>query len=136
MPKTEKILEIGSYRVLVRPEETRQYYEGLERPDHSAAAYFRHLLKRADKESLSFLSGLGIDPEKIENCRPLTEPDEKGEILYYACAPFCGQVLAGGESEPRQSEEVDGISVIFVRGEPFSFLRFVIPLLFDGTFFE
>ena len=136
MPKTENILEIGSYRVLVRPEETRAYYETLPVSAEPGAAYFRHLMKTAAAESKSFLSSLGIDWEKIEACRPLTEPDERGEILYLACAPFCGTVLSGGDTEPRQSEEESGLSMIFVSDAPYSQLRFVIPLTFDATYFQ
>lgn len=150
MQKTGKRIEIGSYVVELFPEETKNEYGAL--PDYEgtnpAVLFFHHLMKSASEKSTAFLESLGIDPKKITLCRPLTEPDENGEILYLACAPLCARVLAGGDTEPRQSEETSGISVIFVGEErdfspslpcfsvPCAELRFVIPLPFDASFFE
>lgn len=146
MQKTEKILEIGQYRVSCEPERTREAYRALPEGEGEAAAFFRHLLSRAEEKSLGFLEEMGVDPTRLSLCRPLTEPDERGEILYLSSAPFCGRVLAGGETEPRQSEEVAGMGVIFVGEgfspnlprfpEPMAEMRFVIPLPFDGSYFE
>ena len=143
-------LEIGSYELELFAEDTKKEYAALPayEGENVAARFFHHLMKKAPNESLDFLESLGVDYEKITLCRPLTEPDERGEILYLACAPFCGRVLAGGDTEPRQSEETAGISVIFVKEEkdfspslptlssPCTELRFVIPLPFDASFFE
>lgn len=143
------MLEIGSYKLEVFPEKTKNEYGALSGDaEDLAVRFFRHLMKSAPAESVAFLEGLGIDLKKITLCRPLTEPDENGEILYLACAPLCAQLLAGGDTEPRQSEEISGISVIFVGDEkdfsrnlprfsaPCTELRFVIPLPFDAAFFE
>ncbi len=143
------MLEIGCYKLEVFPEETKKEYEALSGGDTDdvAVRFFRHLMKRAPKETVNFLEGLGINPMKIPLARPLTEPDENGEILYFACAPLCARILADGDESPRQSEEIAGISVIFVRErDAFSpslpifpngaELRFVIPFSFDATFFE
>ena len=149
LQKTGKILEIGSYKLELFPEKTKNEYAALPHCDGAgdAVLFFQHLMKNAPSESVAFLEGLGIDPEKISLARPLTAPDENGEILYLACAPICARVLAGGDTEPRQSEETCGISVIFV-GDRTGFsqgipvfpngaeLRFVIPLPFDASFFE
>lgn len=144
------MLEIGSYRLEIFPEKTKNEYETLPcgETEEPAVCFFRHLMKKAPSEALGFLEGLGIDPMKINLARPLTQPDENGEILYLACAPLCAQVLAGGDTEPRQSEETCGISVIFLGdrnafspglpelSQPCTELRFVIPLPFDASFFE
>ena len=144
------MLEIGAYRLEIFPEKTKEEYEALPCGDteNPAVCFFRHLMKSAPEEALGFLESLGIDPMKINLARPLTQPDENGEILYLACAPICARVLAGGDTEPRQSEETCGISVIFVGerndfspalplfSQPCAELRFVIPLPFDASFFE
>ncbi|MBQ3076186.1 MAG: hypothetical protein IJC26_08965 [Clostridia bacterium] len=144
------MLEIGSYKLEVFPEQTKKEYAALPEisTENPSVGFFHYLLKDASAESVAFLEGLGIDPKKISLCRPLTEPDENGEILYLACAPLCARVLAGGDTEPRQSEETCGISVIFVGeenafspglprfSEPCAELRFVIPLPFDASYFE
>ena len=149
MQKTGKTLEIGSYCLELFSEETKKEYEELSpyKGDNPAVLFFHHLMKKAPAESVEFLESLGIDPEKITLARPLTQPDENGEILYLAHAPLCAKILAGGDTEPRQSEEIASLSVIFV-GEATAFhpdlprfdqgaeLRFVIPLPFDPTFFE
>jgi len=149
LQKIGKMLEIGSYKLELFAEETKREYHTLPcyGGEDAAVLFFHHLLKQASAESLGFLESLGIDPLKITLCRPLTEPDERGEILYLACAPLCARVLAGGDTEPRQSEEIGGISVIFVGksedlspdlprfAEPCAELRFVIPLPFDASFF-
>ena len=143
-------IEIGSYRLEIFPKKTQIAYENLPRYEGEdlAARFFLHLLAKAKKESLAFLSSLGILPEKLFLARPISEPDESGEILYYCAARICAKVLAGGDTEPRQSEEIAGLSVIFVGeeknfsaglfslGEPEAELRFVIPLPFDPAFFE
>ncbi len=150
MQKTGKIFELGSYKVELFPDETRCAYDGM--PDYDgenpAVLYFHHLMGKAPKESVDFLESLGVSWKKIVLCRPLTAPDENGEILYLACAPLGAKVLEGGDTEPRQSEEIAGISVIFVGEEkdfspdlphfstPCAELRFVIPLPFDASFFE
>lgn len=150
MQKTGKRLEIGSYVLELFPEETKKEYDALSvyGGENPAVLFFHHLMKSAPAASAAFLKSLGIDAKKITLCRPLTEPDENGEILYLACAPLCALVLAGGDTEPRQSEETSGISVIFVGEEkdfspalprfsaPCAELRFVIPLPFDACFFE
>lgn len=146
----KKTLEIGAYRLELFPEETRLAYEKL--PDYEgedlAARFFLHLLPKAKNEALAFLSSLGVLPEKLFLARPLSEPDENGEILYYCAARIVAKVLAGGDTEPRQSEEIAGLSLVFVGdnksfspalesiGEPEAELRFVIPLPFDASFFE
>lgn len=144
------MLEIGSYKLEIFPDQTKLAYTALPggEAEDLAVRFFRHLMKNAPAEALDFLKSLGIDPMKINLARPLTQPDENGEILYLACAPLCARVLAGGDTEPRQSEETSGISLIFV-GEANAFshglpafpqpcaeLRFVIPLPFDASFFE
>lgn len=150
MQKTETRLEIGSYVLELFPEQTKKEYGALSDygGENPAVLFFHHLMRSAPAESVAFLERLGIDPKKISLCRPLTEPDENGEILYLACAPLCARLLAGGDTEPRQSEETSGISVIFVGeekdlsptlprfSEPCAELRFVIPLPFDASFFE
>lgn len=148
MQKNE--VRIGSYLLEVEPEETKKQYALLPQPDASdmGTAFFQHILKKAPGESLLFLKGLGIDPEKISLFRPVAEPDEDGAVLYLCCAPLCASLLEGGDVFPRQSEEIAGISVIFVKEkEAFSMglptisedqveMRFVIPLPFDGDFFK
>lgn len=150
MQKIGKTLEIGSYKLELFSEDTKKEYDALPsyEGENPAVLFFHHLMERAPSEALGFLDSLGIDPKKITLARPLTQPDENGEILYLACAPLCARVLAGGDTEPRQSEETCGISVIFVGDEnafspdlpslsaPCAELRFVIPLPFDVSFFE
>ncbi len=150
IPLQKKTLEIGSYLLEICPEKTKEVYSDIPVYDgeNEAVRYFHHLLPVAKKESVSFLESLGIDVRKISVARPLTAPDEKGEILYLCTAHFCGKVLRGGDTSPRQSEEIAGISVVFVPEKKdftpsISFLseeavetRFVIPLPFDPTFFE
>ena len=149
MQKTGKMLEIGSYKLELFPEETKREYAALSpyTGEDTAVRFFHFLLEKAPAEALQFLESLGIDPKKITLARPLTQPDENGEILYLAHAPLCARVLAGGDTEPRQSEEISGLGVIFV-GDASGFsptlpvfpggaeLRFVIPLPFDASFFE
>lgn len=146
----KKMLEIGSYLLEIFPEQTKAVYEEIPvyRGENEAVRYFHHLLPKAEKESIAFLESLGIDVGKISVARPLTAPDEKGEILYLGTARFCGKVLRGGDTTPRQSEEIAGISAVFVSerkdftpsidfsSEVQSEIRFVIPLPFDPTFFE
>ena len=91
---------------------------------------------------------LGVDPEKIFSVRPLSEPDERGEILFLCVTGICGLLLSGGEGHPRQSAELGGVSLIFVKAreefdsarpaleEPELELRFVISLPFDAEYFS
>ncbi len=150
IPLQKKMLEIGSYLLEIFPEKTKEIYSDLTvyEGDNEAVRYFHHLLPKAAKESIAFLESLGVDARKISVARPLTAPDENGEILYLCTARFCGKVLKGGDTTPRQSEEIAGISAVFVSekkeftpGISFSSdaaveIRFVIPLPFDPTFFE
>ena len=150
MKPLQKKIEIGSYEIEVYPEETKEQYEKNPKyaGENDGVRYFQHLLPKAEKESVAFLKSLGIDPEKISVARPLTAPDEKGEILYLCTDRFCGKVLIGVETQPRQSEEIAGISVVFIGKEkdftpgmtsflqPEAEIRFVIPLPFDPSFFE
>ncbi len=145
----KKTLKIGSYLIEVYPEETKKAYENLSDKEGNAVVdMFRAFLKGAKEESLLFLDGLGIDVKKLTVVRPVSQPDENGEVLFFAAARFFGALLEGGEVFPRQSEEVAGISVIFV-GEEAAFqteapksempqgeLRFVIPLPFDEGYFQ
>ncbi|MBR5296149.1 MAG: hypothetical protein IKU24_06125, partial [Clostridia bacterium] len=103
----QKKIEIGSYEIEFYPEETRKEYESLPEynGENDGVRYFHHLLPKAKKESVEFLKNLGIDPEKISVARPLTAPDENGEILYLCTARFCGKVRKGSDTIPRQSEE-------------------------------
>jgi hypothetical protein len=144
------MIEIGSYLLELNREATARCYESLPvyEGQDPAVLYFHHLRSRASEESLSFLNRLGIDPQKISVARPVSEPDEKGEILYLCVARLCGTLLAGGDQIPRQSEERAGMSLIFVDDEkafhprlpsfpkPELELRFVIPLSFDASFFQ
>ena len=150
MQKKSEILRIGSYKIEIFPEETREKYASLSayEGEDVAARFFMYLLPRAKKESLDFLASLGIEPEKLFWAKPMSQPDENGEILYLCTARILANVLEGGNTEPRQSEETHGISMIFVsdaasfREGPKSLgdgeveLRFVIPLPFDASFFE
>lgn len=141
---------IGSYEIEFDPDKTRAYYETLSAYEGSdmATRLFCYLLPRANPESLCFLRFLGIDPEKLSCARPLAEPDENGLVLFLCYARLCGQVIAGGDTVPRQSEEEAGLSLVFV-GQKEAFcqvladapdpqieLRFVIALPFDETFFK
>ena len=142
-------IQIGSYLLEYDAHETKKQYDLLPKADKSemGIAFFQHILKKAKKESIDFLNSLGIDMEKLSLVRPVAEPDEEGVVLYLCCAPLYGRLLAGGDTFPRQSEEIEGISVIFVKEkEAFSSglpilskeqveMRFVIPLPFDETFF-
>ena len=145
----KKTFKIGPYLAEVFPEETKQAYEAFpERKDGGVLDMFRAFLKGANGESLLFLEEMGIDMEKLTCVRPISEPDENGEVLFFAAARFCGSLLCGGDIFPRQSEEVAGLSVIFTGDEnafqsealgsdlPQTELRFVIPLPFDGTYFR
>ena len=148
MPKKKEI-NLGVYRVEVFPEETKEAYDRLVTEENDAAGkMFRTLLSTAAGESLSFLQSIGVDAEKLSLVRPVSEPDENGEVLFFAAARFCGSLLEGGEYFPRPSEETSGLSVIFV-GDYGQFqtedlpsdlpqveLRFVIPFTFDPTLFE
>lgn len=150
IPLQKKTLEIGSYLLEVFFQETERTYADLSlyQGGNEAVRYFHHLLPKAEKESVAFIESLGIDLNKISVARPLTAPDENGEILYLCTARFCGKVLRGGDTIPRQSEEIAGISVVFVSekndftpnivftAEDAVEIRFVIPLPFDPTFFE
>ncbi|MBR4287939.1 MAG: hypothetical protein IKT50_00715 [Clostridia bacterium] len=148
MPK-KKTLKIGSYLAEIFPEETKRAY-GLfaEEKKNAVTEMFRAFLKGANKKSLSFLEEMGIDIQKLTCVRPVSQPDENGEVLFFAAARFCGVLLQGGEIFPRQSEEVAGLSVIFVNdeaafqtealesGSSQGELRFVIPLPFDEEYFS
>ncbi|MBR2615682.1 MAG: hypothetical protein IKC69_03290 [Clostridia bacterium] len=108
-------LEIASYGLEVFPAETKQAYEAKGIPTGDAVGeVFSAFLKGAKRESLLFLEKMGIDPTKLSVVRPLSEPDETGEVLFFAAARFFGRVLRGGDAAPRQSEEIAGLSVIFV----------------------
>lgn len=144
--KTDKI---GAYLVEILPEETKTAYERLSAESGGAICdMFRAFLKGASGESLEFLRELGIDVNKLSVVRPISEPDENGEVLFFAAARLCGALLEGGDVFPRQSEEIAGLSVIFTADEnafqtealeskmPQVELRFVIPLPFDETYFE
>ena len=150
MPKTGTSIEIGEYELEVFVEETKKQY-GFLLPytgNDVGANFFRYLLPRAGKEALDFLKSLGIDPEKLYLARPLTEPDEKGDVLFLCSARLCARVLRGGEKVPRQSVEKAGLSMVFVSDrrsfqtgldpfpEPQTEIRFVIPLPFDPNFFK
>ncbi len=144
------MLEIGSYLLEIFPEETRENYSAMPsyNGEDDAVRFFQYLLPKAEPESIAFLESLGIDPKKISAARPLTQPDENGEILYLCTARLSGKVISGGDTVPRQSEEIAGVSVIFVPDEreftpklqnfpvPQTEMRFVIPLPFDASFFE
>lgn len=144
----KKTLEIGLYLAEIFPEETKRAYDRLaEEKKDAVTEMFRAFLKGAKKESLLFLEELGIDIQKLTCVRPVSEPDENGEVLFFAAARFCGELCRGGEIFPRRSEEVAGLSVIFVSDESafqtkalesgFSQgeLRFVIPLPWDEAYF-
>ena len=149
MQKTEKILDLGEYRLRLYPEETAAHYASLSpyEGEDLLRRFFCYLLPKAEAESLNFLKDMGIDPEKLSFARPLSEPDENGEILFLCCARICGEVLAGGETVPRQSTEAAGMSMVFVAQAdamspgpedapaPQTEMRFVIPLQFDPSFF-
>ena len=148
MPKKKEI-KLGVYRVEVFPEETKKAYDRLAaKEDDAAGKMFRTLLPTASEKSLLFLRNMGIDGEKLTVARPVSEPDENGEVLFFAAARFCGSLLEGGEYFPRPSEETSDLSVIFVGNEtqfqteelpsdlPQAELRFVIPFTFDPTLFE
>ena len=150
MQKMKKTINIGAYTLEIFPEETRRQYEKM--PPYAGndvgQNFFRYLLPRASAQSLAFLEELGVVPEKLYLARPLTEPDEKGEVLFFCACRICAAVLAGGNTVPRQSEEAAGMSMVFLqdkRGfsqglmslpEPETELRFVIPLPFDAEFFK
>lgn len=144
----KRTLEILPYRAEVFSEETAACYGLLPKEKGDVADLFRAFLKGAKKESLSFLEEMGIDADKISVVRPVSQPDENGEVLFFAAARFCGRLLEGGEIFPRQSVETSGLSVIFVGDEgafqteelasqlPQAELRFVIPLPFDEEYFR
>ena len=150
MQKTGKILEIGSYELELFAEETAAGYEAFSCPREGdmSLRIFQTLLPTAEKASLAFLKGLGIDPEKIPCARPLSEPDEKGEVLFLCAAPLSATLIKGGDTTPRQSEEEAGISMVFVgderefhkgtfpRFEKQVEMRFVLPLTFDPALFS
>lgn len=151
MQKIGKTFELGSYELELYPEETSAGYGAFTLPEEEdpALRIFHTLLPTGDKKSLDFLKGLGIDPQKITCARPLSEPDETGEVLFLCAAPLCATLKKGGDTSPRQSEEEAGISMVFV-GDEREFhkgaaphfsqqveMRFVIPLTFDpALFFE
>lgn len=149
LQKTE-ILEIGHYRLERLTEKTKLAYRNIPRYDgnDTASQMFMHHMKNAPEEALRFLSSLGIDPTKLHSARPLAEPDENGEVLFFCAARFCGRLLSGGECYPHRSVEKAGMSLIFVADrsrfqtgpypvpEPQLELRFVIPLPFDAAFFD
>jgi hypothetical protein len=100
------------------------------------------MLPTLEKESLEFIEKLGVDLKKITSVRLLSQPDEKGEVLFLCSARLCGKLLRSGETTPRQSVEEAGVSMVFV-GEEKDFLptaaplpspqvemRFVIPLIY------
>ena len=150
MRKTEKILEIGEYRLRLFPESTAAYYDSLSpyEGEDAAKRFFCYLLPKAKGESLAFLEEMGIDLKKLFFARPLSEPDENGEVLFLCHARICATILAGGDTVPRQSAEKAGMSLIFLSEPdalqgglpeapvPQTELRFVIPLPFDSAFFE
>ncbi len=150
MQKTGTRFEIGSYILEVDVEENRKQYSAI--PPYSGndvgANFFRYLLSKAEKEALLFLGELGIDPSKLFLARPITEPDENGQVLFLCSARLCGTLLRGGNTQPRRSEEKAGISMVFVSDrrqfhqglcpfpDPELEMRFVISLPFDETFFK
>ena len=150
MQKTGKKLEIDSYEMEFYPEETRKAYEAMTpyEGDDVMTRFFCHILPRADEKSLAFLEEIGILPEKLFFARPVAEPDENGQVLFLCVARFCGKVLKGGETKPRQSVEEAQLSMVFVGkkeemtsgvpsvAEEEVEIRFVISLPFDGAFFE
>ncbi len=150
MQKTVMNEVIGSYELELDLEKTRAYYDALPvyEGEDLARRLFCHLLPKANQESLSFLRKLGIDPTRLFFARPLCEPDENGQVLFLCYARLCGVLKAGGDTVPRQSEEVAGLSVVFVGHEkdfcqglpdaasPQIEMRFVISLPFDETFFK
>ncbi len=148
--KTGKIFELDSYKLELFCEDTKAQYAAL--PDKISgdvgSRMFRYHLPRAPREALDLLREMGIDPAKLFLARPLSEPDEKGEVLFLCTARLCGRVLAGGWGIPRRSVEAAGMSLIFVDDrrqfrdglipfpDPELELRFVIPLPFDKKFFD
>lgn len=144
----KKTYRIGSYLAEIFPEETKRAYGLLSEGAGDLARMFRAFLKGAKKESLCFLEELGLDAEKLSVVRPVSEPDENGEVLFFAAGRLCGTLLEGGDIFPRQSEEIEGVGVIFVGDEnafqsealesdlPQVELRFVISLSFDEKYFE
>ena len=150
LPKNEMRLEIGAYSLLLFPDETEKQYAKLPfyQGNDVGMNFFRYLLPRAKKESLLFLKEIGIDPQKLFLARPLAEPDENGEVLFLCTARLCGELLRGGQTFPRRSEEKAGMSLVFVSDrasfreglvpfpDPELEIRFVIPLPFDAKFFE
>lgn len=144
----KKTLKIGPYLAEIFPEKTKNAYGLLSEDESDVARMFRAFLSGAARESLVFLEELGVDPKKISTVRPVSRPDENGEVLFFAAARLFGSLLEGGDVFPRQSAEIAGISVILV-GDENAFqtkalgeneqemeLRFVIPLPFDSGFFE
>ncbi len=150
MQKTGKTLEIGSYELELFAEETAAGYAALTQDlgEDMSLRIFRTLLPTGEKKSLDFLRGLGIDPQRITCARPLSEPDENGEVLFLCAAPLSATLIKGGDTKPRQSEEEAGISMVFVGDErEFSKgalprfpkqveMRFVLPLTFDPALFS
>ena len=147
MRKNGEIWEAGCYRLRLFREETRLFYQSLSCDEGVWARYLRHMLPSVPRETKELWEAFGLDPEKISVIRTLSEPDEKGEVLFLCVARICAELLQGSPSRPRESVEVGGLSLIFV-GEREEFypqasssssreteLRFVIPLSFDGDFF-
>lgn len=149
MQNNGKIIRLGEYEISLLPGQTRTEYEKLSVPEELdiRGKFFQFLFSRASRETLSFLEEMGIDPKKLYVARPLSEPDEKGEILFFCCARLCGTLLSGGDTVPRQSVEHAGFSMVFL-SDPVGFqsglvslaapeleIRFVISLPFDPSFF-
>ena len=148
--KTGEIFEFDSYKLELFCEETRTQYASLpgEMSGDVGSRMFRYHLPRASREAMELLQKMGIDPSKLHLARPLSEPDEKGEVLFLCAARLCGRLLAGGREIPRRSVEAAGMSLVFVDDrrqfreglmpfpDPELELRFVIPLPFDTKFFD
>ena len=137
-------LEIGEYRLQVDEEETARQYAAL--PPYAGndvgVRLFRESLKKLKSEDGAFLSSLGVDPRKLCAARPLTEPDENGEVLYLCACRLCGSLLSP-ERSPRRSAVQGGLQLTFT-GDRRSFspslpdlpdpqveMRFVVSLPFE-----
>lgn len=142
--------EWGPYRMTLYPEATRQAYETLPAAGEDDVLHrmLRHHLPRVAPSALRLLEEMGLDLQKLPEARPLSEPDENGELLFLCSARLCGTLHAGGDITPRQSVEEEGVSMIFVGtsddfrtpplpdAEETLEIRFVLSFLFDPTFFD
>lgn len=151
MPKTEKTVSIGEWKLMLFPEKTREAYRALMpyAGHDTGLRMFHYLLKDLPSESARFFDEIGVDPRKILCARPISEVQEDGSVLFLAKARLCGGILEHSlENGRRKSEEIAGMSVVFVaQRDQFcpdypSFdaseieLRCVLALPFDRTFFD